>query len=54
MGRTRIAAIEVGTTKVCTIMTDIAGIDLPHILSVGVVPSHGLRRFVSQISRFFC
>jgi cell division protein FtsA len=43
-GRTKIAAIDVGTTKVCTIMADSNGDVLPRILGVGIVPSQGMQR----------
>ena len=44
MKRDRIGAIDVGTTKVCTIMADVYdGKDL-RVLGVGVVPSHGLQK----------
>ncbi|MDD5126740.1 MAG: cell division protein FtsA [Dehalococcoidales bacterium] len=45
MKRTRIGAIDVGTTKVCTIMADTDGsIAGTRILGVGIVPSHGLQK----------
>lgn len=44
MKRSKIAAIDVGTTKVCTIMADTNGGGLPRILGVGIVPSHGLQK----------
>ncbi len=44
MKRTKIAAIDVGTTKVCTIMADIDGNGRPRILGVGIAPSHGLQK----------
>jgi len=45
MKRKRIAAIDVGTTKVCTIMADIdADGGWPRILGVGVAPSRGLEK----------
>ena len=44
MKRTKIAAIDVGTTKVCTIMADTDGSSLPRILGVGIVPSQGLHK----------
>ncbi|MBI2869083.1 MAG: cell division protein FtsA [Chloroflexi bacterium] len=43
MKRRRIGAIDVGTTKVCTIMADTDGFGL-RILGVGIVPSHGLQK----------
>jgi cell division protein FtsA len=44
MKRIRIAAIDVGTTKVCTIMADTDGTSLPRILGVGVAPCGGLHK----------
>jgi len=44
MKRTKIAAIDVGTTKVCTIMADVDGSGLPRILGVGIAPSRGLQK----------
>ncbi len=44
MKRTRIAGIDVGTTKVCTIMGDIDENDNLRILGVGVAPSQGLQK----------
>jgi cell division protein FtsA len=45
MKRTKVAAIDVGTTKVCTIMADIdSGGGVPRILGVGVTPSRGLEK----------
>ncbi len=41
--RDKVGAIDVGTTKVCTIMADIDN-DGIRILGVGVVPSHGLHK----------
>jgi len=44
MKRTKIAAIDVGTTKICTIMADVddgAGL---RIIGVGVAPSQGLQK----------
>jgi len=43
MKRNKIAAIDVGTTKVCTIMADTDGEAAPRILGVGVFPSQGLQ-----------
>jgi cell division protein FtsA len=40
----RIAAIDVGTTKVCTIMADIIDDQDLRVLGVGVTPSHGLHK----------
>jgi len=44
MKRTKIGAIDVGTTKVCTIIADIDDNGLPRVLGVGIVPSHGLQK----------
>ncbi len=44
MKRTRIAGIDVGTTKICTIMADTDGNSAPRILGVGIVPSRGLQK----------
>jgi cell division protein FtsA len=44
MKRERIGAIDVGTTKVCTIMADIYDDEGIRVLGVGVVPSHGLHK----------
>ena len=44
MKRTRIAAIDVGTTKVCSIIADSDDKGGLRILGVGVVPSHGLQK----------
>jgi len=43
MKKTKIGAIDVGSTKVCTVMADIDGNDLPRILGVGVAPTQGLQ-----------
>ncbi|MFW0860235.1 MAG: cell division protein FtsA [Dehalococcoidia bacterium] len=40
----RIAAIDVGTTKVCTIMADVDGSGGLRILGVGVAPTQGLHK----------
>jgi len=42
--RERIGAIDVGTTKVCTIMADVHDDEGIRVLGVGVVPSHGLHK----------
>ena len=43
--RTKIGAIDVGTTKVCTIIADTTGKDgVPRILGVGIAPSRGLQK----------
>jgi cell division protein FtsA len=44
MKRDRIAAIDVGTTKVCTIMADIYDNENLRVLGVGVTPSQGLHK----------
>jgi len=46
MKRTKIAAIDVGTTKVCTVMADVNGTEAFRILGVGTVASHGLEKGV--------
>jgi cell division protein FtsA len=44
MKKDRIAAIDVGTTKVCTIMADIYDNENLRVLGVGVNPSQGLHK----------
>ena len=44
MKRAKIAGIDVGTTKICTIMADTDGNSAPRILGVGIVPSRGLQK----------
>ncbi len=44
MRRIKIAAIDVGTTKVCTIMADTEDDGLPRITGVGIAPSQGLQK----------
>ncbi|MDD4924191.1 MAG: cell division protein FtsA [Dehalococcoidales bacterium] len=44
MKNNRIAAIDVGTTKICTIMAEVDENGLPTVLGVGVVPSNGLHK----------
>ncbi len=44
MKRDRIGAIDVGTTKVCTIMADVTSGGAPRILGVGVAPSQGMQK----------
>ena len=46
MKRTKITAIDVGTTKVCTIMADVNGTEALRILGVGTAASHGLEKGV--------
>src|SRR4030042_119060 len=43
MKKDKVGAIDVGTTKVCTIMADVTDEGL-RVLGVGVVPSHGLHK----------
>jgi cell division protein FtsA len=42
--RGKISAIDVGTTKICTIMAEALGDEGIRVLGVGVVPSHGLHK----------
>jgi len=44
MKRTKIAGIDVGTTKVCTVMADIDRNDILRVVGVGIVPSAGLQK----------
>lgn len=44
MKRTKVSAIDVGTTKVCTVMGDIDEKNNARILGVGVAPSQGLTK----------
>ena len=44
MKKTKIAAIDVGTTKVCTIMADINDKGELRVLGVGIAPSSGLQK----------
>jgi cell division protein FtsA len=44
MKRARIGAIDVGTTKVCTIMADVLDKGGLRVLGVGITPSHGLHK----------
>ena len=44
MKRNKIAAIDVGTTKVCTIIADTNGTEDVRILGVGMTPSQGLEK----------
>jgi cell division protein FtsA len=44
MKRTKVAAIDVGTTKVCTIMGDLDSEGSLRILGVGIGPSQGLQK----------
>jgi hypothetical protein len=43
MKRKKIASIDVGTSKICTVMADTDGEDL-RILGVGITPSNGLQK----------
>jgi len=42
--RTKIAAIDVGTTKICTIMADNGGFGGLRILGVGITPAQGMQK----------
>ncbi len=44
MNRAKIGAIDVGTTKVCTIMGDVDNEGGLRILGVGIAPSLGLQK----------
>ncbi len=44
MNRAKIGAIDVGTTKVCTIMGDIDSEGALRVLGVGIAPSQGLQK----------
>lgn len=44
MKRIRLGAIDVGTTKVCTIMADSGGISGLRILGVGITPAEGMHK----------
>jgi cell division protein FtsA len=44
MKRTKVAAIDVGTTKVCTIMGDLDSEGALRVLGVGIGPSQGLQK----------
>ncbi|MBI4188257.1 MAG: cell division protein FtsA [Chloroflexi bacterium] len=44
MKRTKLAAIDVGTTKICTIIADTGEMGRLRILGVGVVPSKGIQK----------
>jgi cell division protein FtsA len=43
MKKNRITAIDVGSTKVCTVMADVDGDELPRILGVGISATQGLQ-----------
>lgn len=42
--RNVVAAIDVGTTKICTIMADVRDNGLPRVVGVGISPSKGLHK----------
>jgi len=42
--RTTLAAIDVGTTKVCTIIADVADEGMVRVVGVGITPSRGLHK----------
>ncbi|MBI2829608.1 MAG: cell division protein FtsA [Chloroflexi bacterium] len=42
--RTKVGAIDVGTTKLCTIMGDYDSNGILRVLGVGISPSHGLQK----------
>jgi cell division protein FtsA len=42
--RNVIASIDVGTTKICTIIADVTDGSLPRIVGVGISPSKGLHK----------
>lgn len=44
MKRDRIAAIDVGTTKVCTIMAEVLDKEVLRVTGVGITPSRGLHK----------
>ena len=46
MKRTKIAAMDIGATKVCTILADVNGTGELRILGVGTAASHGLEKGV--------
>ncbi len=46
MKRIRVNALDVGTTKICTLMADIDESGLPRIIGVGTAPSRGLQKGV--------
>ena len=46
MKRTKVGAIDVGTTKVCTIMGDMDDKGQLRILGVGIAPSRGLQKAI--------
>jgi cell division protein FtsA len=42
--RNVVASIDVGTTKICTILADVSDGDSPRVVGVGISPSHGLHK----------
>jgi len=42
--RNVVASIDVGTTKICTIMADVSDGDSPRVVGVGISPSRGLHK----------
>ncbi len=42
--RNVVGAIDVGTTKICTILADISAGDSPRVVGVGIAPSKGLHK----------
>jgi cell division protein FtsA len=44
MKTSRIAAIDVGTTKICTVMADTGGVGGLRIVGVGITPSQGMHK----------
>jgi cell division protein FtsA len=42
--RNVVAAIDVGTTKICTILADVKDSGLPRVVGVGIAPSKGLHK----------
>ena len=42
--RNVVASIDVGTTKICTILADVSDGDSPRVVGVGISPSRGLHK----------
>jgi len=42
--RNVVASIDVGTTKICTIMADVSDGGVPRVVGVGIAPSKGLHK----------
>ena len=42
--RSIVGAIDVGTTKICTILADVSAGDSPRVVGVGIAPSKGLHK----------